>query len=100
MKQRLLTGVLAAALFLFLVIFGGLPFTVFVYVMGSIALFELLRMKKLRLFFFSGSDQPLVVMAVYDAGQVSFFRCENGSNDFRRIDSAQLYGAREKHLYV
>lgn len=52
MKQRLLTGVLAAALFLFLVIFGGLPFTVFVYVMGSIALFELLRMKKLKFFLF------------------------------------------------
>ena len=39
---------------------------------GKYSAFELLRMKKLR-FFFSGSDQPLVVMAVYDAGQVSFF---------------------------
>ncbi|MCO4850794.1 phosphatidate cytidylyltransferase [Bacillus vallismortis] len=49
MKQRILTGVLAAIVFLFLVIVGKLPFTILVYVMGSVALFELLRMKKLRM---------------------------------------------------
>ncbi|MFN2746258.1 MULTISPECIES: phosphatidate cytidylyltransferase [Bacillus] len=49
MKQRILTGVIAAAIFLPLVIFGELPFTLLVYAMGIIALFELLRMKGMKL---------------------------------------------------
>lgn len=52
MKQRILTGVLAAVLFLAFVIYGELPFAILVYVMGSVALFELLRMKKHKLFHF------------------------------------------------
>ncbi|MCY8945437.1 phosphatidate cytidylyltransferase [Bacillus atrophaeus] len=54
MKQRILTGVLAAVLFLAFVIYGELPFAILVYVMGSVALFELLRMKKLKLFSLPG----------------------------------------------
>ncbi|MEC1394996.1 phosphatidate cytidylyltransferase [Bacillus velezensis] len=73
MKQRLLTGVLAAALFLFLVIFGGLPFTVFVYVMGSIALFELLRMKKLRFFSFPGLISLLLLWLYMMPDKYHFF---------------------------
>lgn len=49
MKQRILTGVLAAAIFLPLVILGELPFTLLVYAMGILALFELLRMKGMKL---------------------------------------------------
>ncbi|MCY7779494.1 phosphatidate cytidylyltransferase [Bacillus haynesii] len=49
MKQRILTGVIAAAVFLPLVIFGELPFTLLVYAIGILALFELLRMKGLKL---------------------------------------------------
>ncbi|MCF7618840.1 phosphatidate cytidylyltransferase [Bacillus sonorensis] len=49
MKQRILTGVLAAAIFLPLVIVGRLPFTLLVYAMGILALFELLRMKGMKL---------------------------------------------------
>lgn len=49
MKQRILTGVIAAAVFLPLVIFGKLPFTLLVYAIGILALFELLRMKGLKL---------------------------------------------------
>ncbi|MEC1260899.1 phosphatidate cytidylyltransferase [Bacillus swezeyi] len=49
MKQRILTGVIAAAIFLPLVILGELPFTVLVYAMGILALFELLRMKGMKL---------------------------------------------------
>lgn len=48
MKQRILTGVLAAAVFLLAVIYGQMPFTLLIYLMGSVALFELLRMKKSR----------------------------------------------------
>lgn len=49
MKQRILTAILAAALFLPFVIYGKLPFTIFVYLLASIALHELLKMKKISL---------------------------------------------------
>ena len=49
MKQRILTAVLAAAIFLPFVIYGALPFTIFVYLLASIALYELLKMKKITL---------------------------------------------------
>ncbi|MDQ0230501.1 phosphatidate cytidylyltransferase [Metabacillus malikii] len=49
MKQRILTAVLAAAVFLPFVIYGELPFTIMVYLLGSIALYELLKMKKISL---------------------------------------------------
>jgi phosphatidate cytidylyltransferase len=49
MKQRILTAVIAAALFLPFVIYGKLPFTIFVYLLASIALHELLKMKKISL---------------------------------------------------
>ena len=49
MKQRILTAVIAAAIFLPFVIYGRLPFTIFVYLLGTIALYELLKMKKISL---------------------------------------------------
>ncbi|MBO9128852.1 phosphatidate cytidylyltransferase [Bacillus sp. 165] len=50
MKQRIITGVVAAALFLPIVIYGGIPFTLLIYVLATIGLFELIRMKKLSFF--------------------------------------------------
>ncbi|WP_027408718.1 phosphatidate cytidylyltransferase [Anoxybacteroides tepidamans] len=50
MKQRVITGVIAAALFLPIVIFGGIPFIIVTYVLGTIGLFELLRMKRIHIF--------------------------------------------------
>ena len=49
MKQRIITGVVAAALFIPIVIYGGVPFTVLVYALASIGLYELIRMNKLTL---------------------------------------------------
>ncbi|MBB3906134.1 MULTISPECIES: phosphatidate cytidylyltransferase [Anoxybacillaceae] len=49
MKQRVITGVIAAALFLPIVIFGGIPFIIVTYVLATIGLFELLRMKRVQL---------------------------------------------------
>lgn len=54
MKQRILTGVIAAAVFLPLVILGELPFTICTYLLASIALFELLRMKHIKIFSIPG----------------------------------------------
>ncbi|WP_286231485.1 phosphatidate cytidylyltransferase [Neobacillus mesonae] len=50
MKQRIITAVVAAALFLPIVFYGGLPFLLLTYVMASVGLYELIRMKKLNIF--------------------------------------------------
>ncbi|WP_096269857.1 phosphatidate cytidylyltransferase [Paucisalibacillus globulus] len=47
MKQRILTGVIAIILFLPFVIYGDLPFTVVVYLLATIGLYELLKMHKI-----------------------------------------------------
>ncbi len=50
MKQRIVTAVIAAAIFLPIVIYGGGLFIVLTYLLASIALFELLKMRNLELF--------------------------------------------------
>ncbi|MFT9597122.1 phosphatidate cytidylyltransferase [Mesobacillus sp.] len=50
MKQRIITAVIAAAIFLPIVIFGGWPFIAMVYLIASVALYEALKMKQLKLF--------------------------------------------------
>ncbi|MGM0873699.1 MAG: phosphatidate cytidylyltransferase [Bacillota bacterium] len=61
MKQRILTAVLAAALFLPFVIYGELPFTIFVYLLASIALHELLKMKNISLVSIPGLVSLLIL---------------------------------------
>ena len=50
MKQRIITGVIAAALFIPMVVLGGWPFTVIIYAISAIGLYELFRMKGLSIF--------------------------------------------------
>ncbi|MDR7236283.1 phosphatidate cytidylyltransferase [Neobacillus drentensis] len=50
MKQRIITAVIAAALFLPIVYFGGLPLVILTYFLATIGLYELLKMKKLTIF--------------------------------------------------
>jgi phosphatidate cytidylyltransferase len=54
LKQRIITAIAALAIFFPLVIIGGLPFTIAIYIIASIGLFELLRMKDIRIFSFEG----------------------------------------------
>ncbi|MBM7655129.1 phosphatidate cytidylyltransferase [Neobacillus cucumis] len=54
MKQRIITGVVAAALFLPIVFYGGLPFVLLTYILATIGLYELLKMKKLSIFSING----------------------------------------------
>jgi len=49
MKTRIITAIAAAALFIPVVVIGGIPFSILVYMMASIGLFELLRMKKIKI---------------------------------------------------
>jgi phosphatidate cytidylyltransferase len=50
MKQRIITGVIAAALFLPIVFYGGFPFVLLTYFLATVGLYELLKMKKLGIF--------------------------------------------------
>ncbi|MFD2443555.1 phosphatidate cytidylyltransferase [Bacillus sp. CGMCC 1.16607] len=54
MKQRIITAVIAAAIFLPIVIYGGIPFIILVYLMGSVGLYELLKMRGIKLFSIGG----------------------------------------------
>jgi phosphatidate cytidylyltransferase len=47
MKQRILTAIVALIIFVPFVIFGGLPFELLVYIMATIGLIELMRMREI-----------------------------------------------------
>lgn len=50
MKQRIITGVIAAALFIPFVIYGNIPFSVLVCVIAAVGFYEILRMKNIAMF--------------------------------------------------
>lgn len=54
MKQRIITAIIGLAFLVPLVLLGGLPFILAVYIMATIGLFELLRMREIRLFSVEG----------------------------------------------
>lgn len=64
MKQRIITAVIAAALFIPLVIIGSWPFIVTIYILGTIGLFELLRMRGIHLFSIPGL-LTWIILAVF-----------------------------------
>ncbi|MFD1735849.1 phosphatidate cytidylyltransferase [Bacillus salitolerans] len=76
MMQRILTAILAAAVFLPFVIIGGLPLTLFVYVLATVALFELLRMKQISLQTFPGVLSLLLLWLLLFPGQSIDFLSE------------------------
>ncbi|QPC46376.1 phosphatidate cytidylyltransferase [Mangrovibacillus cuniculi] len=49
MKQRIITAVIAAAIFLPIVVYGKAPFTAVIYLLATVGLYELLRMKRIPL---------------------------------------------------
>lgn len=50
MKTRIITGVVAAALFIPFVVYGKLPFTLLVYVIAAVGIYEILRMKQIVIY--------------------------------------------------
>ena len=54
MKQRIITAVIAAALFLPIVYYGGLPLVILTYFLATIGLYELMKMKNLNIFSING----------------------------------------------
>lgn len=64
MKQRIITAVIAAALFIPFVVYGNMPFTILVYAMAAIGLFEMLRMKGISMFSVQGVLGLLVLFTI------------------------------------
>lgn len=64
MKQRIITAVIAVAVFLPIVIIGGFPTILLAYLLASIALYELLKMRNLKLFSVPGLIS-LVVLWIF-----------------------------------
>ncbi|TYR82750.1 phosphatidate cytidylyltransferase [Priestia megaterium] len=48
MKQRIITAIIALAVFVPIVIIGGLPFTIIMYALATIGVIELLKMKHMK----------------------------------------------------
>lgn len=61
MKQRVITAVIFGAVLISFTIWGGLPFIALTYVFATIALYELLKMRDLKLFSFPGVISLLVL---------------------------------------
>lgn len=64
MKQRIITGVIAAACFIPFVVYGNMPFTILVYVMAAVGMFEILRMKNISIFSLPGLIGTLTLFAI------------------------------------
>ncbi len=64
MKTRIITGVIAAALFIPFVVYGELPFTLLVYALAAVGMYELLKMNKMSIFSVPGILGLLTVFTV------------------------------------
>lgn len=64
MKQRIITGVIAAALFIPFVLYGNLPFTLLVYVIAAVGMYELLKMKQISIFSVPGIIGALIAFSL------------------------------------
>jgi phosphatidate cytidylyltransferase len=63
-KTRIVTAVVAAALFLPIVFYGGLPIVLLGYLLASVGLYELLKMRKLKSFSVSGLLSLLLLWVI------------------------------------
>lgn len=61
MKQRIITAILAITIFLPFVLIGGLPLTIFTFLLAAIGLYELFRMRRLAIFSIPGLISLFVV---------------------------------------
>ncbi|MGO4887747.1 phosphatidate cytidylyltransferase [Anaerobacillus sp. MEB173] len=64
MKERMITGVIAGIAFIALVVIGGHLFTIGIAILASIALAELLKMKKIPLVSFTGLISLLLMWTI------------------------------------
>jgi phosphatidate cytidylyltransferase len=62
MKQRIITGVIAAVLFIGITLYGSWPFSLLILLLAGIGMYELLRMKGWELTFAGGIGYLLAIM--------------------------------------
>jgi len=74
MKQRIITGIIAAAIFLPIVYYGNVPFLILMYAMASIGLYELLKMQKISVFSVPGVLSLLLLWIFLIPSNYDFFR--------------------------
>jgi len=64
MKQRIITAVIAGILFVAVAAYGGIPFTLLSIILAVVGYFELLRMKKMKLFSFPAGIGLFLVLLI------------------------------------
>lgn len=64
MKQRIITAVIAAGIFLPIVIFGGIPVIIVSYLLASVGLYELLKMRKISLLSIPGIISLIILWII------------------------------------
>ncbi|QED47575.1 phosphatidate cytidylyltransferase [Cytobacillus dafuensis] len=64
MKQRIITAIIFGAIFIPAVVYGGMPVIILAYLLGSIALYEVLKMRKLSLFSIPGLISLLLLWVI------------------------------------
>lgn len=62
MKQRIITGVIAAVLFIGITLYGSWPFSLLILLLTGIGMYELLRMKGMAFSFIGGIGLLLAVL--------------------------------------
>lgn len=64
MKQRIITAIIFGAIFLPVTIYGGLPITILAYLLASIALYEVLKMRKINILSVPGLISLLLLWVI------------------------------------
>ncbi|MFB6466673.1 phosphatidate cytidylyltransferase [Cytobacillus sp. Hz8] len=64
MKQRIITAVIAAGIFLPIVVFGGIPVIIVSYLLASVGLYELLKMRKISLLSIPGIISLIILWII------------------------------------
>ncbi|MHA6251263.1 phosphatidate cytidylyltransferase [Oceanobacillus sp. CAU 1775] len=73
MKQRIITAILALIVFLPFVIYGDWPFTLFIYLLATIGLLELLRMRKIPMISIPSVIGLIALWVILLPGESSLF---------------------------
>lgn len=71
MKQRIITAILALILFIPLTLYGDWPFAIFVYLIASIGLWELLRMRGTDIYFFPSFLSIILLWVILAPSSIS-----------------------------
>lgn len=81
MKQRIITAIIAAAVFLPIVFFGGLPFVLLAYLLATVGLYELFKMRNLNIFSVPGFLSTLLLWVILFPSKYSTLEIFNYSKE-------------------